>query len=106
MDQLIIPKFIFFFFSPHLSASYCIEIVRRNSVTVTPGSKRVKEDLKSNTLEGNLGGGRVTYWKTDIVNEISMFSVLRKRSVLENFLFNIKNGVNFKLTNSNKLITI
>ena len=85
MDQLIIPKFIFFFFSPHLSASYCIEIVRRNSVTVTPGSKRVKEDLKSNTLEGNLGGGGVTYWKTDIINEISMFSVLRKRTVLENF---------------------
>ena len=85
MDQLIIPKFIFFFFSHHLSASYCIDIVRINSVLDTHGSKRVKEDLKSNTLEGNffLGGegniGKLT------VNKLSMFSVLRKRSVLENF---------------------
>ena len=57
LDQLIIPKFIFFFFSHHLSASYCIDIVRINSVLDTHGSKRVKEDLKSNTLEGNFFGG-------------------------------------------------
>ena len=101
MDQLIIPKFIFFFFSPHLSASYCIEIVRRNSVTVTPGSKRVKEDLKSNTLEGNLGGGggRMKY--------LNIYVLCPEEEVCTGkFLFNIKNGVNFKLTNSNKLITI
>ena len=39
----MIPLFIFFLDSHYLSAWYCIIIVRRNSVLVTYGSKRVKK---------------------------------------------------------------
>ena len=40
MDQLIIPK-LMFFYSHHLSGCYCMDIVRRNSVSVTHGSLRL-----------------------------------------------------------------
>ena len=38
LDQLIVPLLIFLFFSDHLSAWYCTDIVRRNSVLDTYGS--------------------------------------------------------------------
>ena len=39
--QLIIPQLIYFFCSYHLSAWYCLDIVRRNSVLVILESERV-----------------------------------------------------------------
>ena len=43
LDQLKIPYLIFFLYSHHLSACHCIDIVRRNSLLITHGSQRVKE---------------------------------------------------------------
>ena len=43
---VIIPKLIFFFFSYFMSDWYCIDIVRRNSVLVTHGSLRVKDQCE------------------------------------------------------------
>ena len=37
LDQMISPCRLIFFYSHHLSAWHCINIVRRNSVLVTPG---------------------------------------------------------------------
>ena len=49
MDQLIIPKLIFFF----IPITYLVDIVRRNSVSVTHGSERVKTRANGMTGFGN-----------------------------------------------------
>ena len=53
MDQLLVPLLSFLLYSPHLSARFCVDIVRRNSVLVTHGSERVKEENRG--LDSNIG---------------------------------------------------
>ena len=45
LDQLIISKIDIFLYSHHLSSKHCIDIVRRNSLLATHGSKMIKHLL-------------------------------------------------------------